>query len=50
MLNLPLKSDKTTSANSLIITQAEFERIKDLQELDIQVCSFCQRTNILNLG
>ena len=50
MLNLSLKSDKTTSSNSLIITPAEFERIRDLQELDIQVCSFCHRTNILNLG
>lgn len=50
MINLPIKTDKTTRSNSLIITQTEFERIRDLQELDIQVCSFCQRTNILNLG
>ena len=32
------------------ITRAEFEQIKDLKELDIQVCSFCSKTNILNLG
>lgn len=50
MLNLSLKADKTTSVNSLIITQAEFERIRDIKELDIQQCSFCHKTNLLNLG
>jgi len=50
MLNLPLKTPKITSSISSIITQTEFERIRDLKELDIQVCSFCHRTNILNLG
>ena len=32
------------------ITRQEFDRIKDLKELDIQQCIFCQRLNILNLG
>jgi hypothetical protein len=32
------------------ITRKEFERIKDIKILDIQVCNFCQRLNILNLG
>jgi len=50
MLHLPLKTDKNTRGNSLIITRAEFERIRDLKELDIQVCSFCHKTNLLNLG
>ncbi|KLL02738.1 MAG: hypothetical protein MRECE_48c007 [Mycoplasmataceae bacterium CE_OT135] len=34
----------------MIITKREFDRIKDLKTLDIQVCDFCQRLNILNLG
>lgn len=50
MLNLPLKTDKTTRANSLKITQAELERLNRLKELDIQICSFCKKTNLLNLG
>lgn len=50
MLNLSLKSDKMRSDNSLIITWAEFERIRGLKELDLQICSFCHKTNILNLG
>src|SRR5437763_16841155 len=50
MLNLSLKRDKTTSANSLKITRAELERLNQLKELDIQQCSFCHKTNILNLG
>jgi len=32
------------------ITRKEFERIRDLKILDIQLCSFCQKLNILNLG
>lgn len=32
------------------ITRAEFERIRNLKELDIQQCSFCQQITILNLG
>lgn len=32
------------------ITWKEFNRIKDLKVLDIQLCSFCQKLNILNLG
>ena len=50
MLNLSLKRDKTTSANSLKITRAELERLNQLKELDIQQCSFCHKTNLLNLG
>jgi hypothetical protein len=32
------------------ITRKEFDRIKEIKILDIQVCNFCQRLNILNLG
>lgn len=32
------------------LTKQEFDRIKDLKTLDIQLCSFCHRLNILNLG
>ena len=28
----------------------EWERLKPLKELDIQVCEFCQKVNLLNLG
>jgi hypothetical protein len=32
------------------ITQKEFNRIRNIKILDIQVCDFCQKLNILNLG
>ena len=32
------------------ITQKEFDRIRNIKILDIQVCDFCHRLNILNLG
>jgi len=32
------------------LTRREWKRIQPLKELDIQVCNFCQQTNILNLG
>ena len=32
------------------ISRKEFDRIKDIKILDIQVCNFCHRLNILNLG
>ena len=32
------------------ITRKEFDRIKDIKTLDLQVCNFCQKLNILNLG
>ena len=32
------------------LTQKEFSRIQHLKFLDIQVCNFCHRLNILNLG
>ena len=32
------------------LTRKEFDRIKDIKTLDIQLCTFCQRLNILNLG
>lgn len=32
------------------ISQAEYQKIKHLKTLDIQVCDFCRRLNILNLG
>jgi hypothetical protein len=34
----------------VIISQAEYQKLNQLKELDLQVCSFCQRVNILNLG
>ena len=35
---------------SVIISQKEYQKLNQLKELDIQICSFCQKTNILNLG
>lgn len=32
------------------LTQKEFDRIRNLKTLDIQVCNFCHRLNLLNLG
>ena len=32
------------------ITRLEFERIRNLKQIDLQQCSFCQRITILNLG
>ena len=32
------------------ITRKEFNRIRHLKFLDIQVCNFCHRLNLLNLG
>jgi len=32
------------------ITQKEFNRIRNIKILDLQVCDFCHRLNILNLG
>src|SRR5438552_18741876 len=32
------------------LTRREWKRIQLLKELDIQVCEFCQRLNIHNLG
>lgn len=32
------------------ISKQELDRLKGLKELDIQVCDFCHRLNILNLG
>lgn len=32
------------------LTYQEWTKIKNLKELDIQLCSFCQKLNILNLG
>jgi hypothetical protein len=32
------------------ISQEEHQRIRDLKELDIQQCSYCQKITILNLG
>lgn len=34
----------------IIISQEEYQQIRDLKELDIQQCSFCSKLNILNLG
>jgi len=32
------------------ISRADFQRLNQLKELDIQQCSFCQQITILNLG
>jgi len=32
------------------ISRVDFQRLNQLKELDIQQCSFCHQTNILNLG
>jgi len=32
------------------ISQKEWQKLNQLKELDIQICSFCQKVNILNLG
>jgi hypothetical protein len=32
------------------LTRKEFDRIRNLKILDIQICDFCYRLNILNLG
>lgn len=32
------------------LTREEWEKIKDIKQLDLQVCFYCQRLNILNLG
>lgn len=32
------------------LTQEEYQRIKDIKRLDLQLCSYCHRLNILNLG
>jgi hypothetical protein len=33
-----------------IISQAEYQKLNQLKELDLQVCSFCHQITILNLG
>ena len=33
-----------------MISREEWEKIKDIKELDLQICSFCSKLNILNLG
>ena len=32
------------------LTWEEYQRIKDIKILDLQLCSYCHRLNILNLG
>jgi hypothetical protein len=33
-----------------MISREDWEKIKDIKELDLQICSFCSKVNILNLG
>ena len=33
-----------------MISREDWEKIKDIKKLDLQICSFCSRLNILNLG
>jgi hypothetical protein len=35
---------------TLKISFQEYQKLSQLKTLDIQVCSFCQKTNLLNLG
>jgi Leucine-rich repeat (LRR) protein len=35
---------------TLKISQKEQQKLSGLKELDIQQCSFCRKTNLLNLG
>ena len=32
------------------LTWEEFQRIKNIKTLDLQLCSYCNKLNILNLG
>ena len=33
-----------------MISREDWEKIKDIKQLDLQICSFCSKLNILNLG
>lgn len=33
-----------------MISREDWEKIKNIKELDLQICSFCSKLNILNLG
>src|SRR5437667_261072 len=35
---------------AIIKSRREWQILQSLKELDIEQCSFCQRTNLLNLG
>ena len=41
---------KISVSGGIRLSWSERQRLKPLKELDIQVCEFCQRLNILNLG
>ena len=41
---------KTRVGGGIRLSRQEWERLKALKELDIQVCEFCQKVNLLNLG
>jgi len=41
---------KTSIGGGVKLTGKEWARIKPLKELDVQICEFCQRVNIFNLG
>ena len=42
--------EKINISGGIRLTWREWKRIQLLKELDIQVCEFCQRINLLNLG
>ncbi len=42
--------EKISISRGVKLTWREWQRIQLLKELDIQVCKFCDRLNILNLG
>lgn len=42
--------EKNSKENMLYLTYQAWEKIKDIKRLDLQLCSYCGKLNILNLG
>ena len=50
-LNQTRNSNYNCNSNNIQqFSQKENQKLSQLKTLDIQVCSFCQKTNLLNLG
>lgn len=45
-----MKKAKKNPTQTTKLTRKEFNRIKNLKTVDIQLCDFCRKLNILNLG
>lgn len=43
-------TEKISVGRATYLTEKDWKLLKPLKELDIQVCDFCQKLNILNLG